>query len=65
MISEEVYEKKFVNSIVENYFSNSYKELVSFFVQQKKLSAKEIIDLIEQKIDNQNRLICRYFFIPV
>ena len=33
------------------YFDNSYKELVNFFVEQKKLSAKElkeIIRLIEQ-----------------
>ena len=51
-ISEEAYKKKFLNKIVENYFSNSYKELVSFFVQQKSLSEKElkeIIDMIEDK----------------
>jgi BlaI family transcriptional regulator, penicillinase repressor len=40
---------------VQNYFANSYKELVNFFVEQKKLSAaelKEIIDLIEGKKKN-------------
>ena len=33
------------------YFDNAYKELVNFFVEQKKLSAKElkeIITMIEQ-----------------
>lgn len=52
LISEEAYKKKFMNKVVESYFSNSYKELVNFFVQQKKLSAKElkeIIDMIEEK----------------
>jgi BlaI family penicillinase repressor len=49
-ISEADYKKKFLNGVVQSYFSNSYKELVSFFVDQKKLSAeelKEIIRLIE------------------
>ena len=51
-VSEEDYKKKFMGSVVKEYFDNSYKELVSFFVEQKKLSAKElkeIIDLIENK----------------
>ena len=51
-VSEEDYKKKFMGSVVKEYFDNSYKELVSFFVEQKKLSAKElkeIIDLIETK----------------
>ena len=51
-IAQEDYKKKFLSGIVQNYFANSYKELVNFFVEQKKLSAdelKEIIDLIEGK----------------
>lgn len=51
-ISEAEYKKKFMNNVVQNYFANSYKELVNFFVEQKKLSAeelKEIIDLIQKK----------------
>lgn len=51
-VSEEEYKKKFMGSVVKEYFDNSYKDLVNFFVEQKKLSAKElkeIIDLIEQK----------------
>ena len=50
LISENDYKKKFMNGVVKDYFENSYKELVNFFVEQKKLSAKElqeIIDLIE------------------
>jgi predicted transcriptional regulator len=35
-----------MNSVVKNYFDNSYRELVSFFVEQKKLSAKELKEII-------------------
>jgi BlaI family transcriptional regulator, penicillinase repressor len=49
-LREADYKKNFMNGVVKNYFSDSYKELVNFFVQQKKLSPKElkeIIDMIE------------------
>ena len=51
VITEQDFKKKFMSSVVKNYFDNSYKELVNFFVAQKKLSAselKEIISLIEK-----------------
>ena len=52
LITEAEYKKKFINGFVADYFDNSYKELVNFFVDQKKLSPKElkeIISLIEAK----------------
>ena len=45
-ISEEDYKKKFMGNVVKEYFDNSYKELVNFFVEQKKLSAKELKEII-------------------
>ncbi|MDF2193108.1 BlaI/MecI/CopY family transcriptional regulator [Paraflavitalea sp. CAU 1676] len=51
-MTEEEYKKTFMNGVVKNYFDNSYKELVNFFVEQKKLSPEElqeIIDMIEGK----------------
>jgi predicted transcriptional regulator len=51
-ITEEAYKQKFMGNVVKDYFENSYKELVSFFVQKNKISAdelKEIIGLIEKK----------------
>ena len=51
VVSEEEYKKRFMGNVVKDYFDNSYKELVNFFVEQKKLSArelKEIINLIEK-----------------
>ncbi|GGB22066.1 BlaI/MecI/CopY family transcriptional regulator [Puia dinghuensis] len=50
-ISEDEYKKKFMSGFVKEYFADSYKQLVSFFVEEKKLGAKElkeIIDLIEK-----------------
>jgi BlaI family penicillinase repressor len=46
-VSEEEYKKHFMNGVVKDYFDNSYKELVNFFVEQKKLSPKELKDIIE------------------
>lgn len=50
-IEEDNYMKSFMSGVVKNYFANSYKELVSFFVKEQNLSEKElqeIIDLIEK-----------------
>src|SRR5215831_9422501 len=41
-LSEEEYKKGFLSGLVRNYFDNSYKELVNFFIAQKKLSPKEL-----------------------
>ncbi|MCE7068593.1 BlaI/MecI/CopY family transcriptional regulator [Dyadobacter sp. CY326] len=52
VITEEAYKQKFLGNVVKDYFEDSYKELVSFFVQKNKISTeelKEIIGLIEGK----------------
>lgn len=54
LVSEEEYKKKFMGSVVKDYFDNSYKELVNFFVEQKKLSAKELKEIITM-IEKGNR----------
>jgi predicted transcriptional regulator len=51
LVSEAEYKRMFMKGVVHNYFENSYKELVSFFAKEQKLSAddlKEIIDMIEK-----------------
>jgi BlaI family penicillinase repressor len=50
IIKEEEYKKRFMSGFVNDYFENSYKDLVTFFAKNKKISAselKEIINLIE------------------
>ena len=47
IIKEEEYKKRFMNGFVNNYFQNSYKELVTFFAQDKKISAQELQEIIK------------------
>lgn len=52
VVSKEAYKKRFMNTAIESYFNNSYKNVVSFFAKEEKISVdelKEIIDLIEKK----------------
>lgn len=52
IVSLENYRKKFMNRAINNYFNSSYKNMVSFFAKEEKISVaelKEIIALIEQK----------------
>lgn len=51
-ISKESYRKGFMNNAIDTYFNNSYKNMVSFFAKEEKISVeelKEIIDLIEKQ----------------
>lgn len=50
-INESEYKSKFMSGVVQKYFTNSYKDMVTFFAQKNKISAdelKEIIELIEK-----------------
>ncbi|SNZ00174.1 BlaI/MecI/CopY family transcriptional regulator [Flagellimonas pacifica] len=52
LVTKEAYRKKFINSTIADFYDNSYKNLVSFFAKEEKISVeelKEIIDLIESK----------------
>lgn len=51
-ILKEDYRKQFIGGAIEDYFNNSYKNLVSFFANEEKISVeelKEIINHIENK----------------
>ena len=51
-ISKEEYRKNFMNKTIHNYFEDSYKNVVSFFANEEKISVeelKEIINIIESK----------------
>ena len=52
IIKMEEYRKRFMNTAIENYFDNSYKNMVSFFAEEQKISAdelREILAIIENK----------------
>lgn len=52
LVSKEEYRKGFMNIAIGNYFNHSYKNMVSFFAKEEKISVedlKEIIALIENQ----------------
>ncbi len=52
LISKDHYRKGFMSTAISQYFNNSYKNVVSFFAEEQKISIKdlkEIIELIEKK----------------
>lgn len=51
-VKESEYKKNFITDIVRNHFDNSFRDMVAFFAEQKKISPKElqdIMDMIEKK----------------
>jgi len=52
MVKETDYKRKFLSGVVKNYFTGSYKEMVSFFVEDHKISRdelRELLDIIENE----------------
>lgn len=54
LISLEDYRGKFMNSFVGDYFKNSYKEMVSFFIKEEKLSESELKEILNMIKDNKS-----------
>lgn len=51
-IAADDYNRNNLSDVVKNYFANSYKDMVTFFAKDRKISPdelKEIINLIENK----------------
>ncbi len=56
LISKEQYTKGFLNKFIKNYFSSSYKNMVSFFSKNDNLTTKEIeeiIDILQEQLDSK------------
>lgn len=52
VVTKEDYRKGFMNTAIASYFNNSYKNMISFFAKEEKISAdelREILDMIEKK----------------
>jgi BlaI family penicillinase repressor len=52
IVTLEDYRKRFMNTAIDNYFNSSYKNMVSFFAKEEKITAaelREILAMIEQK----------------
>lgn len=46
LVPKEEYRKRFINSTIVDYYDNSYKNLVSFFAKEEKISVKELKEII-------------------
>jgi len=53
LLSKEEYRKSFMKKIVRDYFDNSYKNVVTFFVKEKGLSANELEELVKMIKDQE------------
>ena len=56
IVTLEEYRKRFMNTAIDNYFNSSYKNMVSFFAQEDKISAeelREILEIIEKRPEAQ------------
>jgi len=47
LVKKEDYRREFMNSAIAQYFNNSYKNVVSFFAQEEKISESELEDILQ------------------
>ena len=53
LVSKESYTNRFMNRVVDNFFSGSVKAMVSFFTKKEQMSVQEIDELIEMLKENK------------
>ncbi|MDD3322028.1 MAG: BlaI/MecI/CopY family transcriptional regulator [Paludibacter sp.] len=46
-MDESEYKSKYMSNVVQNYFENSYKEMVSFFAENNKITTQELQEIIK------------------
>nr|WP_315188490.1 BlaI/MecI/CopY family transcriptional regulator [uncultured Flavobacterium sp.] len=46
IVSIEDYRKRFINTAIDTYFNSSYKNMVSFFAKEEKISADELREIL-------------------
>jgi BlaI family transcriptional regulator, penicillinase repressor len=58
LVDKPEYTQKYLQNFVKNYFSNSYKQMVSFFARKENLSIsdmEEMQKLIQEEIEKQKK----------
>ncbi|MBO3270102.1 BlaI/MecI/CopY family transcriptional regulator [Hymenobacter defluvii] len=53
LVRNEEYRRRFMSNFVSDYFRNSYKEVVSFFAKEQKISADELQEIIRMIEDSK------------
>ncbi|MDX9726886.1 MAG: BlaI/MecI/CopY family transcriptional regulator [Bacteroidales bacterium] len=57
LVSKSDYSKMHLNTFVKDYFSNSFEKMVSFFARERRISVKEmgeIMRIMESEMKKQN-----------
>lgn len=54
LVSKKQYSDFIMKSMMKNYFGNSFKQLVSFFAENNKLSIKDLDELMKEVKKNKN-----------
>lgn len=57
LITKKEYTRKFMKGFVRNYFSDSYRDMVSFFAKEEKVSLSELEEvkrMVEEQIKKQS-----------
>lgn len=57
LITKKVYRNTYFKTVLQNYFSNSYQSLASFFTSEQNLSLKELEEIkkmIEEEIEKKS-----------
>lgn len=47
VVTRDEYGKKFMNEATRKFFDSSYKEMVSFFAREEKITAEELREILE------------------
>lgn len=58
LVTKKEYTKLYMKSIIKNYFSNSFQEMVSFFAREDKMSISEIENLLQEvkkELEKENK----------
>lgn len=58
LMTKKEYTRKFMKGFVRNYFSNSYREMVSFFAKEEQVSLSELEEvkrMVEEQIKRQSK----------
>ena len=55
IIKQQEYKKRFMSGFVNNYFANSYKEMVTFFANEDKLSPEDLKDILSMIEDQKSK----------
>ena len=52
-IKQDEYKRNFLSRIVSNYFGSSYKEMVSFFAKDEKITPEELAEILRMIEDKE------------